>query len=194
VTYREVLLDLSRECERQVLAVYALYAEGTITAQEAETLIATIIAAHNSQASALADVSLATTIMLSLGREVPTAGILPPADDVARLEKSASTVLTVARGSQVPEAIVGRLARSEPLQTASLAYAEGMKTSSYVTGWVRNLSAGACQLCRWWSRDGVVWPKDHPFQSHKGCSCTPRPVVAENIQSTAYTRRLRNAG
>ncbi len=193
MTYREVLVDLSRECERQVLAVYALYAEGTITAQEAETLIATIIAAHNSQATALADVSLAATIMLGLGREVPAAGLLPPADDVARLQKSASTVLAVARGSQVPEAIVGRLGRSEPLQTASLAYAEGMKTSKYVTGWVRRVSAGSCQLCEWWSRDGRVWPKDHPFQSHKGCTCTPQPVVAENIQSTEYTRRLRNA-
>ncbi|KUI43915.1 hypothetical protein AU197_21155 [Mycobacterium sp. IS-1590] len=194
MTYRDQIVGLSEESERRVLAVYAMFTSGQISAEETATAIATIVAAHNSKAAGLADVSLAATIMLNLGRPVATAGLLPPDGDVDRLGKAAATVLKVADRSEVPEAIVGRLARSEPLETAARAYSEGMARSPSVKGWVRNLSGGACQLCRWWWREGRVWPAEHPMPTHKGCACTPKPVLAENIQTTGYTRRLRNAG
>lgn len=192
--YQDQLVGLSEECERQVLAVFALFTAGQISAEETATVIAAIVAAHNnSKAAALADVSLAATIMLALGRPVATAGVLPPEGDVIRLGKAASTVLEVADRSEVPEAIVGRLGRSEPLETAARSYSEAMNRNKWVKGWVRHLSAGACELCRWWWRNGRVWPAGHPMPTHKGCACTPRPVLAEHIQSTGYTRRIRNA-
>lgn len=193
MTYRDQLIGLSQECQRQVLAVYALYVEGDIDAEDAEATIAGIIAAHNSKATALADLSIAATIMLALGGEIATLGLVPAANDVDRLRKAARTVFTVADKSPVPEAIVGRLARSEPLETASRAYSEGMTTSPRITGWVRNVTEGSCELCEWWGRDGRVWPPDHPFARHKGCTCTPEPVVVTEIRSTEYTRRLSNA-
>ncbi len=178
MSYRDVLVGLSQDCERQVLAVYAAFLAGDITQAEAEVTIAGIIAAHNSRAAALADMSLAATIMVALGREVATIGVLPAADDIVRLEKAARTAIAVAADSNVPEAIVGRLARSEPLETAARSYSLAMKSSQHVTGWVRNVSEGSCELCEWWSRDGKVWDSDHAMPTHKGCTCTQRPVVA----------------
>ncbi|WP_301149580.1 hypothetical protein [Mycobacterium simiae] len=85
---------------------------------------------------------------------------------------------------------IDRLARSEPLEAAQQATIEAMQQQPLVEGWTRQMDADPCQLCRWWWREGRIWPKDHPFQSHKGCNCTPRVVLAENIESTMYTRRL----
>lgn len=185
MSYHDILVGLSRECERQVLAVYAAYAAGDISTDEAQVTIAGIIAAHNSKAVALADLSLAATIMLSLRREEAVLGLLPAVDDVVRLQKAAATVLTVAEDSEVPEAIVGRLARSEPLETAARAYSEAMNKSAKVTGWVRNLSGdSSCQLCVWWWRAGKVWDADHEMPTHKGCTCTPQPVVSDESRRT----------
>lgn len=179
MTYREVLIRLSDDCQDQVVAIYRAYAEDTISEDEAVTLIANVIAGYNGRASALADVALAATIMVALEEPVATAGVLPAVTDVSRLEKAASTVLKVASESDVPEAIVGRLGRSEPLETAANAYSDAMKASPHVDGWVRNISGGACQLCTWWWRDGRIWPSDHRMPTHKGCTCTPQPVVSK---------------
>lgn len=177
MSYQDAVVGLSQECERQVLAVYAAYVAQAITTTEAQTLIATIIASHNSRAAALADLSLAATIMVTLGREVASTAAIPVADDVVRLEKAASTAFDVADKSPVPEAIMGRLARSEPLETAARSYNDAMKSSRHVVGWVRNVSKGSCELCEWWSRKGQIWPPDHPMPTHKGCTCTQKPIV-----------------
>ena len=97
----------------------------------------------------------------------------------------------VAQASPVPAAIVGRLARAEPLETASTAYTDAMVRSGTSRGWVRQRSAGCCQLCTWWWREGRVWPAEHPFQRHKGCTCTPKPVIRNNIRETGYTAQLK---
>ena len=157
-------------------------------------MMAAAIAQANSRAYALADLSLAATVMLGTGDAVPVVGVLPPYGDTERLSKAATTVLDVAQASDTPEAIVCRLARAEPLESAANAYGQAMQRQPLVEGWTRNMDADPCQLCTWWWREGRVWPKAHPFQRHKGCACTPRPVLARNIQSTGYTRRLeRNA-
>jgi hypothetical protein len=195
MTYQDQLVALADSNDRQVQAVYAAYVAGQLSAEEAIALIAAAIAQANSRAYALADLSVAATIMLGTAEAVPVVGVLPPADDAARLSKAATTVLDVAEASEVPEAIVSRLARSEPLESAATAYGEAMKEQPLVEGWVRQLDVGGgCQLCQWWSRQGRVWPAAHPMPRHKGCTCVQRPVLARNIQSTGFTRRLeRNA-
>lgn len=195
MTYRDQLVALADSNDQRVQNVYARLIAGELTEDQAAAMIAGLTAQANSWAAALADLSLAATIMLAVGVPVAAAGILPPAGDTMRLHKAARTVLQVAGDSEVPEAIVARLARAEPLETAARAYSEAMDRSPYVQGWVRQISANACQLCTWWWREGRVWPAAHPMPSHKGCTCTPKPVVAQHIQSTGYTRRLaRNAG
>ena len=90
---------------------------------------------------------------------------------------------------------IERLARSEPLEAAQNATIDAMQQQPLVEGWTRQMDDDPCQLCRWWWREGRIWPKEHPFQSHKGCNCQPKVVLTEHIESTIYTRRLkRNAG
>jgi hypothetical protein len=132
--------------------------------------------------------------MVSTATPVPVVGVLPRADEPARLLKAATTVLDIASDSEVSAAIVSRLARAEPLESAATAYSQAMQQQPLVEGWTRNMDADPCQLCRWWWREVRIWPKNHPFQTHKGCACTPRPVLARNIQSTEFTRRLERNG
>ncbi|WP_099024461.1 structural protein [Mycolicibacterium palauense] len=83
-----------------------------------------------------------------------------------------------------------RLARSEVFETAQNATHEAMQEQDLIEGWVRHMDADPCQLCRWWWRDGRVWPKAHPMPTHKGCNCTQRVVLTESVASTGFTRRL----
>lgn len=193
MTYRDTLTRLADNSQQSAVTVYALYTEGVLSRSETVARLAAIIAAANGQAASLAEVALAAELITALRRPVPVTG-LRPANDLARLAKAAATVLDVAEQSDVPAAIVGRLARAEPLGTAANTYSAGMARSELVHGWTRSLSAGACQLCQWWWREGRIWPADHPFQHHKGCTCTPKPVVAQHIKETGYTRRMHRNG
>lgn len=203
MTYRDTLTNLADRAEQQVLAVYALFRQGVLSRTETVARIAVLVAAGNGRAASLADLALAAELMVALRAPVPIGGThsrVPLAGttlahyvDVDRLTKAAATVLDVADTSDVPEKIVARLARSEPLETAANTYSEAMNRSPLVKGWVRSLSPSACQLCRWWWREGRVWPSEHPMPTHKGCTCTPKPVLREHIASTGYTRRLNNA-
>ena len=94
------------------------------------------------------------------------------------------------RGFEVPEAIIARLARAETFTAGQSAYSDGIASSPHTKGWIRGLEPDACQLCRWWWREGRVWPKAHPMPTHKGCTCSPIPVVRAGIKSTGHTRRL----
>ena len=181
MSYRELLHSLGAATERKVLAAHAALTAGTIrTEGEFISIVASIIAKANGSAVALADLSLAATLTLQLREPVPPLGLLPPASDPDRLAKGLGTILSTDRLDTAMQ--LGRLANSEPRTQAAASYSEGMAKSSHVEGWTRGLSAAACQLCRWWARDGRVWPKDHPLKTHKGCSCTASPVTTERIR------------
>ena len=104
-------------------------------------MMAAAIAQANSRAYALADLSLAATVMLGTGDAVSVVGVLPASDDTERLSKAATTVLDVAQASDTPKAIVGRLARAEPLESAANAYGQAMQRQPLVEGWTRNMDA-----------------------------------------------------
>ncbi|WP_422748600.1 hypothetical protein ACN27E_09780 [Mycobacterium sp. WMMD1722] len=198
MTYRDELLAVADATEAQAVALYGGFLGGafgvgasgiTYTAGEFVAFLASLIAQANSTVYALADLSVSASIMLATAEPVPVLGLTPPVEDLPRLTKAAETVLEVADESPVPDKIIRRLARSEPLETAARAISEAMDRQPAVTGWVRDISGGACQLCQWWARDGRVWPADHPMPTHKGCSCTPKPVVVERIQPVSKRRR-----
>ena len=177
---------LSDQTRAEVLAVYAQWLAGEIDADTAVLVIAGIINRANAAATALADVWLVAQIEEQSGIATTTAGLIAR-DDSERLVKAVTTIL------DEPDSIdtrLDRLARAEPLETAHQATTEAMQAQPLVEGWTRAMDADPCQLCRWWWREGRIWPKDHPFQRHKGCNCQPRIVVARNIQSTGYTRQL----
>ncbi|MGB6243677.1 hypothetical protein [Gordonia sp. (in: high G+C Gram-positive bacteria)] len=188
--YRETLSQLAFESERAILATYRSFLEGLLDREETVRMIAHLIAEANGRARSLADMAMAAQMMVELQEPLPVTGVAYP-DDVPRLRKAADTVLTVAEASEVPEAIVARLARSEPLEAAAEAAQDAMVRSGLTKGWIRQKSPNACQLCTWWWREGRVWPAEHPFQHHKGCTCSPKPVLREGIRETWKTARAK---
>lgn len=55
---------------------------------------------------------------------------------------------------------------------------QGAKRSEpVIIGWTREMEATACQLCRWWDRNGRVWPVTKRMPTHKGCACSQKPVI-----------------
>lgn len=179
MSYRTSLVTVAADSETRAVGVFRRYVDGALTVPETTSFIAAIIAHANSRATSLADLAVTAAVMLATRQPVPVIGLLPPPGDLERLHKAAGTVLDVADNSADPDAIVGRLARSEPLETGNRAASEAMNKQPAVEGWVRDTGGDCCELCEWWSRDGQVWPADHEMPTHKGCTCTPDPVVRE---------------
>lgn len=177
---------LAATVQRQVLALYAAHVAGELTDTDTAALIAAAINQATSVAVALGDAWLVAQIEDVTGVATLAAGV-GPTDDSDRLLKAASTVLAEPADASMR---LDRLARSETFEAAQNGTWQAMQQQPLIEGWVRQFDSDPCQLCRWWSRDGRVWPKAHPFQRHKGCNCQPRIVLAENIKSTGYTRRL----
>jgi hypothetical protein len=186
--YQETLLALAAESESAALELW--WRVGELGDELFRAALTAILATYNQRAISLAVTAFSLQASAATGVAVPTE--LPAlVDDAPRLTKAANTVLDVARASNVPDDIIARLGRAEPLNTAARTYSGQLAESPLVEGWVRNMDADPCQLCKWWWREGRIWPKQHPFQTHTGCACVPRPVWAKNIKSTGYTRQLR---
>lgn len=189
----------------RVAGVYAMLQAGQLTLDEAQQLIAATVNAANAASFSLADAYIAMQIERATGTPTPTTGVLP-LDDVERLIQAVHTIFEdmvqqadahiAATTSPAADPVhtagmrLERLARSEPLESGQKASVAAMTEQPLVEGWTRQMDADPCQLCQWWSRGGRVWPKDHPFQSHKGCNCQPKVVFAEHIRSTGFTRQL----
>lgn len=189
MTFRTELIGLGGTAEKSVIDVYRRFLDGTISRGMAVELLAVLVQKFNLQAAALADLSLAATLMAETAAAVPVTATTR-AVEIDRLSKAASTALTVAEASDMPEAIIARLARAETFNAGQDAYSTGIASSSRTEGWIRGISPNCCQLCRWWWREGRVWPKDHRMPTHTGCTCSPIPVVRAGIKSTGHTRRL----
>lgn len=192
MSFRDELLALGGRAEASVIEVYRRFLDATITRDQAVELLAVLVQKFNLRAATLADLSLSATLMVETASPVPVT-MTSRATELERLAKAASTVLVTAEASEVPEAIVARLARAETFTAGQNAYTEGIATSKATKGWIRGISPQCCQLCEWWWREGRVWPKDHPMPTHKGCTCSPIPVVRDDIASTGHTRRLARA-
>lgn len=70
---------------------------------------------------------------------------------------------------------LARLARAEYGEAGQRGYQKALQADTRIRGWTRGLEPDACQLCRWWWREGRVWPKGHAMPTHPGCMCTPVP-------------------
>lgn len=183
--------QLAADTERDMAGIYAGIIAGTLSTADAVTAIAVVVNRANARATGLGDLYVSQAIEEAIGEPTPTVGILP-VDHSERLFKAAETILIEPPTDATPTDVrLARLARSEPLEIAQKTVTEALIGHPLVEGWVRQFDADPCELCRWWSRGGRVWPKEHPFQSHKGCNCAPRIVLVKDIKSTGFTRRLR---
>lgn len=184
MTYQDHIVATADEAAEQALAAFEQWEAGKITTDALVALIVAFIAAANTTTTAIADLSLAAVLTQATGTAVAPLGITRPGDETDRLSRAAVTILDEIDPSDVATLTAAqmrlrRLAVSEALEAAARAYSEAIRRSPRVTGWTRGLSGNACQLCQWWSRDGRVWPDDHPMPTHKGCTCNPQPAVKE---------------
>ena len=76
----------------QVSAIYAAFQAGQITQAETAQLVASVINLANATAATLADAFISAQIEVQIGYPTPTVGVVP-ADDTARLELAAHTIL-----------------------------------------------------------------------------------------------------
>lgn len=117
----------------------------------------------------------------------------PPATtgDVKRLGKALDTILASNLDTTMQ---LARLAEGEITHAAAKGAEEVVSRSKRVKGWTRALNVEACQLCRWWWRDGRVWQPDHPMPRHTGCMCMQRPIVSttSNYQTVRQAKKAAN--
>ena len=180
MSYAEQLHELGRETERQVLALWQLVPD-KLDPTEFDELAAVIIGTASAQGQVLAELSLVAVVADELGPAAAAPVAAPPGAhhlDTERLSRALST----ARLTGDPHERLARLARSEPVESSQRAYSRAIRNHRAVEGWVRQLDADPCQLCRWWWREGRVWPKQHSMPTHKGCECAPRAVLSRNVK------------
>lgn len=177
MSYQDEATELADTVAEGVLAALAAHVAGQISADVLVSVVAAYLAAGTNGAAALGDVALAAAVTVATGTPAGPLGITRPADDPERLARAARTILADLKPDD--EASLSRaqmryqrLVEAEIRQAVADAYDEAVSTSKAVTGWRRGLEPDACQLCRWWARDGRVWPADYPIQRHPGCDCS----------------------
>ena len=195
MTYQDQSTELAGTVTDQVLAALAAYVAGQIAADALVAVVAAYLAAGTTGGAALGDLALAAAVTLSTGTPAAPLGITRPADDPERLARATTTILadltpddelSLSRAQMRYQRLVEAAIR----QAVADAYTEAVATSEAVTGWTRGLEPDACQLCRWWWREGHVWPADYPIQRHTGCDCSQLIVTtSEPIRQPNTTTR-----
>lgn len=170
--FAAMIARLADDVERAVAAIWARVQDGLIELTDALAYIVAVINRGRAVAFGLADVATSAQIEALSGIPAPVIGVAP-VDDTERLVKA---VRTITESDADTPMQLSRLAHAEPLSAAQDASSAAMARHG-VAGWVRQCNADACQLCRWWSAGGRVWPADHAFARHPGCNCQPRIVL-----------------
>ena len=156
--------------------------EAGASPDEIADTLAVLVGAHNAAAGAVGE-ALAAEQLAAWGAAAPTDSAAGLAHQLRtdRLRQAAGTVLDrldLADLATLATVEIGaeRLARAESVKAAQAGYGSTMASSKDTGGWIRQLETNACQLCRWWSRNGKTWSKDHPMPTHPGCTCAQRFV------------------
>jgi len=188
-TYRERLHGLSSATAAAIAPLVDAYQRGGLEDTEFAAAVATVIAAGNAKAAALADLTLAHL----LGK--PPAGTVAPAADLARLREAVGTI-TAEFVPNEPGLLsrltvrIDRLGASAPLEAAQLSWQTGLRVRR-IPGWTRLAAAGACRLCTSLA-DGTILSPSTPMVTHPGCTCTAMPVTREvSIRDDRSTRNIR---
>jgi hypothetical protein len=171
----DAILSLSESTEKKLLDLYARYRSGALSADAFSAAVIAIVGRANAVAYGLADLSLAAAVEAAQG-STTALGLLPPADDEARLALGVATLLAAADEDLTER--IARYGRSEPVSAFQDAYVDGLQRRK-IPGYVRVLSPGACQLCQWLNKEDYVYPAGQRFHRHEGCTCHPSPTFKE---------------
>lgn len=173
MTFEEVIGGLVDEATDQALALLELVRAGEMSVQEFVELLVVLIEHSRGVATVEANKILLDYLIEQAGEVVEFTPLIPDRDP----ESNVNAVNTILEDDDGQDMRVARLVRGEITESAHSTYSDTLGTIPHVTGWKRGLESDACQLCRWWSRNGRVWPKDHRMPRHTGCMCHQIPVT-----------------
>lgn len=184
-----MLERLGDQGRRALTDTYSIYQQGLIDV-DTFTSVASDLLAHIADVGANYGRLSFAEVMAVLTDELPELSSrlgTVSAVDPTGVGKSIQTIL-----DGEPDKIVARLERLGyvlPIEETQGGYGDELARSSRVEGWLRGMNDDACQLCVWWWREGRVWPKRHPLQTHKGCKCQQVPTIG-HVDETQYTKAL----
>ena len=174
MSYQTVLGRIRKDTQRKVMAAWRMYGKGYIDRAEFMRLSEAFLGRGGESAARAADLAVSVELSRLNGRIEASKGVSAARKRVTYVD-SLETVLK-GRGDVIMK--LERLSLNAPLEAAQAAYSEAISMSD-ATGWVRQMDADPCQLCRYWWREGRVWPIDHPMPAHSGCECVARPVKTD---------------
>lgn len=168
----------------RIVAAHASMAEAGTPRRTMARVLSDMLVQSNT-AAGLDGAALAGRQMEELGIEVAGDYFKPITERSARndairramadRERFDRAVATILDGDEELAAMrLARLGFSESVEQARRVTADYMKGTRQVTGWVRQMDSDPCELCRWWHRDGRIWPESHTMPVHKGCACAQR--------------------
>lgn len=184
--FEDLMEPLTADAQRTLLALLAALQDPEHTMSRDEFLEAAtrLIAGSRSRARIIALALVQETVEEALGSpfmlsRASVSAAVESGADVATLAGVLAGVLDDEDPQETTSMRLARLARAEPLFAAQEVTQSAIVAEPAITGWVRDLEGDACQLCRWWWREGRVWAPDHRMPTHKGCSCSQRPVTIQ---------------
>lgn len=175
----EYLGRLAKAQQARVAALWAQVGDGTVTVDEFVLMAENVVLAGNATGYALGTLTVRDAV--EVGTAAPQITALAANAhhlDRGRVTDALRTILDAQETDTLMQ--LTRLADNEPKQAAADGAADVIRSNGAVTGWRRSLNSTACQLCRWWSREGRVWPAEHPMPRHTGCTCTQEPITKES--------------
>lgn len=178
-----ILGRLSAAQQERVRVAFVSLEEGLLTSSELVDLISNVVLAGNARGYALGAAAVRSLVEEQVGQveltPVTTGGNHADED---RVRTALATILASNKDTLMQ---LQRLADNEPKAAAAAGSADVLTGSRRVKGWTRSMDSQACELCRYWWREGRVWQPGHPMPRHTGCTCTQTPVttVTENYQT-----------
>ena len=188
--FEDMLERLGDQARKSVISTYSLYQDGLI-AEKTFIDVASELVQHTTERGytyGQLSYDQVSAIIKDMPPEPERLPLVPQPD--TSKESISQSIETILAGD--PEQINMRLARlgySVAIEEAQRGYGDALRNDSWGDGWTRGMDDHACQLCEWWSRDGRIWPKAHPLQTHKGCKCQQIPTTGDIVE-TEYTKKL----
>lgn len=187
--FEDMLERLGTQGRESVLNTYRLYQAGLIDQSTFIDVASELLQHINERSAVFGELSYSQVRAIILEGAPDLATVTAPAPATTQQGLSQS-LHTIVEGD--PDTIVTRLERLAsvlPMESAQDSYGKALQRDPVAQGWLRGLDQGACQLCRWWWREGRIWPKRHPMPKHKGCKCQQIPQIG-SIAPTQYTKKL----
>lgn len=177
--------ELGDRTARQVLDVLAQAVDGTIDLDQLPELAAVLAQLGGDQAAALTVTELSAELAAVVGPspDLPDLALAAGHVNVSAVEIAAGTVM--AGPAENHAGRLAQLVRSVVAQAGQEARATAVRRSPLVAGWSRGLDSKSCELCRWWWREGRVWPKTHHMPRHPGCTCVQVPELVPGLRGVS---------